>query len=129
MFKDSITGALYFGEMRIGDSLALPDEVARYESNAKTAAMDAYKAEFRAKRELTLNRITGIALAAQEALDVEMVAAVLVARQTLLDMPGHASVTTATDLTTLKTAFATRYALMVYAMPTALKTAFGKVDA
>ncbi|MES1979541.1 MAG: hypothetical protein V4451_15980 [Pseudomonadota bacterium] len=32
MFKDSITGALYFGEMRAGDSVATAGEVAAWEA-------------------------------------------------------------------------------------------------
>ncbi|MBI2725392.1 MAG: hypothetical protein HYX42_03995 [Polaromonas sp.] len=53
MFKDSQTGALYFGEMRLGDSVASAEDVATWEA-ARAPTKDTRIAALLAVRGLTL---------------------------------------------------------------------------
>lgn len=91
----------------------------------KAAALDS----FRAEREKMLNRLAGIGMAAQVGGDVPLALAITAFRQGLLDLPSHASVTGATDITALKLAIKTRYDALVKETPMAAKLAFKGVDA
>ena len=110
-------------------SLALATaELARLDANSTAAAMNAFKDQFREKREKMLNRIASIAALAKDDGDTVVWEAYKTARLTLLDMTKHETVLAATNVTALEAAFAARYAAMVADMPMALKLAFGKVD-
>lgn len=103
-------------------------ELARLDSNANRSALDACLNEFRDKREKILNRIGQIGALAKDAGDTATWDAYKVARQSLLDMTAHATVSSATTVTAMKAALAAQYAAMVSAMPLTLKVAFAKVD-
>lgn len=86
-------------------------------------------ANFRADREKMLNRLAGIGMAAQVGGDIALAAAVAAFRQGLLDLPGHTTVTAATDIEGLRLALKTRYSALLAATPTSAKLAFKGVDA
>lgn len=82
----------------------------------------------RAARELVLNRIMGIAFAADKASDAATVTACLAARTALLNITAAAGVASATDDASLKTALVAAYAAIVAAAPSNVRTAFAEFN-
>lgn len=86
-------------------------------------------AKFRADREMFLNRLAGIGVAAQFNGQTSVVASVVSVRQALLDLTSYPDVVAATDLTSLKAAMKARYTTIVIGADPALYSAFKQVDA
>lgn len=82
----------------------------------------------RAGREIALNRLAGIAFAAQMEGDASIVEACLSARRALLDITKLPSVLAATDDASLKMALMTGYAAIVAAAPSAVVAAFAEMQ-
>jgi hypothetical protein len=94
-----------------------------------TLDLTTYMAEVRALRERILNRLAGIAAAAQVAEDTTTLTAFVDARQRLLDITKAPAVAAATTAGEAKLAVKAEYALIVSACPAALRTAILTVDA
>lgn len=86
-------------------------------------------AAFRELREGYLNRLTGIALAAQVENDADTLAAALAMRRGLLDMTEAPSVLAAGTVPVLQSALKTEYAALVARVPAKLRDEFRKVGA
>ncbi len=86
-----------------------------------------FLAKIRETREVILNRISGIGFAAMVENDAVTTAAVILARQQLLDITSTPSVASAADIDTLKSAVLARYREIVAAAPIPLRYAFDKV--
>ena len=84
---------------------------------------------FRASRELYLNRLTGIGMAAQFEGREAALAAVIKVRKGLLSFTSLPSVTGATALDELKAAMKQAYAALLVGVPAEVKAAFKGVDA
>lgn len=84
--------------------------------------------KFRADRELFLNRLAGIGVAAQFNSQTAVVASVVSVRQALLDMTSDPDVVAATDLASLNAAMKARYTTIVSGADPALYSAFRQVD-
>lgn len=103
-------------------------EWAMFAAEAFAKAKAKELAKFRADRELFLNRLAGIGVAAQFNNQDAVVASVVSVRQALLDLTSDVDVVAATDINGLKTAMAARYATIVGGADPALRAAFKKVD-
>jgi hypothetical protein len=90
----------------------------------RTPVMDDYKA----RREVYLSRIVGIAWAAEQGGDTVVPAAALSFREGLLTLPDNPLLATATSADELKGAIMYLYRQLVAGMPDAAKLAFAKVD-
>lgn len=84
---------------------------------------------FRELREGYLNRLTGIALAAQVESDADTLSAALAMRRGLLDMTEAPAVLAATNLEGLQAALKSEYAALVAQVPAKLRDEFRKVGA
>lgn len=90
-----------------------------------------FMAEVRITRELILNRLAGIGMAAMIAGDAGSANAIAQARQALLDLPTCPPVLAAmatASLATLQEAVKARYKEIVAAVPLAVRTAFNQVS-
>lgn len=93
---------------------------------------DAFLAQVRATRELILNRLPGMWMAAQAAGDDATSTAIVIARQALLDITQHPDVLAAEaaeNLAALRAAVKAEYKAIATAAPEALRSAFNMVDA
>jgi len=82
----------------------------------------------KAGREIALNRLAGIAFAAQHVGDPATVDACLAARQSLLDITGLPNVKAATDDASLIAAVGAAYLAIVSACPVNIKNAFAGIQ-
>ena len=116
-----------------------PEELAELmqrRAGAAEAAVEAvrlaraeYLAEVREMREDLLNRLTGIAMAAQLQGDTTLPAAFVQARKRLLDITKVASVVNSTTAAECKAAVKAEYANIAVQAPTGLRTAFSTMGA
>lgn len=90
------------------------------QTKAKAAALG----DFRAKRLALLDVISGMGWAALVDGDSATATALATFRRGLLDLPQHATVTTATTLPELELAMAVRYKELTAALPASVKTNF-----
>lgn len=93
------------------------------------ASMVAELATFRANRELYLNRLVGIGMAAQFEDRADDLAAVMKVRKGLLALASLPSVTGAATLDELKAAMKQAYASLLVGVSAEVKAAFKGVDA
>jgi len=82
----------------------------------------------KAGREIALNRLAGIAFAAQHAGDAATVDACLAARTALLNITKLPAVVAATDDASLTAAMAAGYAAIVMAAPANVRSAFADIQ-
>jgi len=125
MFVNQENGQFYFGDMRVGDHEATPVEIATWEANYAKAEVDAKLTQVRVVREAMLNRITGIALAAQLTGDTATVDGFKTARQALLDITTGCP----TDPALVDGFILNKYSAIVAGLPQTLINAFSGVDA
>jgi hypothetical protein len=85
-------------------------------------------AQARAQREIVLNRLMGVAFAANAGGDTATVSGCLTARQALLDLTKHASIVGATSEAQLKSAYKTLYTAIVAATPAAVRTVYADIQ-
>ena len=128
MNYSSITQTLYNGDLQPGDRAATPEEISAWELSRAKAAFDAKLAAFKTSRDAMLNRLSGIAFAANLAGENATVTAFLAARQGLLDITKDLP----TEPQAAELLMAQRYMMIVAtaqaAAPT-LVSAFAAVDA
>lgn len=103
-------------------------------SQARVAArFNVYKdqqfAAMRAQREVVINRLLGIAFAADKSNDTATVQGCLTARLSLLNLTKHASILAATTEADLKAAFKAVYGGIVAACPSNIRNAFVGISA
>lgn len=103
-------------------------EAAIQQSNIPPWSPDPLLKIAKAGREIALNRLAGIAFAAQHAGDPATVDACLAARKSLLDITGIPSVKAATDDASLTAAVGAAYAAIVFACPANIKNAFAGIQ-
>lgn len=103
-------------------------EWAMFAAEAFAKAKAKELAKFRADRELFLNRLAGIGVAAQFNGMTAVVSSVVSVRQALLDLTTYPSVVEATTIDDLKIAMQVRYTTIVTSADPALYVAFKKVD-
>lgn len=107
----------YFAWLEEG---GVPDPVLRDEWAAPMLS------EFRAQREMMLNRITGIISVSSDAAVIDAGKSL---RQGLLDLPDAPAVKAAADPEALRVAIRDAYQALVTPLPIAAKIAFAKVNA
>lgn len=90
--------------------------------------MKAVLSEVRELREKILNRLAGIGFTALASGDTKTADAIIVARQSLLDITKAPSVLAATDADELKAAVLAAYRAIVMAAPASIRTAFNAVS-
>jgi hypothetical protein len=91
-----------------------------------------YLADIRKTRELILNRLTGMYMAAQASNDTATCSSILQCRQDLLDLTTYTTVAAAraaNDYEALRLAVKLRYKELAAAVPSSVRTAFLQVDA
>lgn len=142
MYYSNTTGFFYAADLRADYEAAgsWPDD-AREVSAEEEAALRTpptptfaelsaqYLASVRATREIILNRIAGVGMAALVSADMATAAAVTTARTALLNITTDAAVLAATDLDGLEAAVLAIYKAIVAAAPAGLVKAFDGVDA
>lgn len=87
-----------------------------------------FMAEVRTKREVILNRLAGIGMAALINGDTGTAAAVVATRRSLLDITTYHGVVTATTMDELRAAVATVYAAVIASTPETMRTVFNSLD-
>ena len=99
-----------------------------YEAAMVSAAKNETLSAVRSARDTCLNRLIGIAFAAQTTGDAATVAACLAARGALLNITTAPGVATATDDASLKAALVAAYAAIVLAAPANVRSAFAEFN-
>lgn len=88
-----------------------------------------FMAEVRATRELILNRLPGMWMAAQAAGDAATSSVIVNARQALLDITKRPEVLGATTMEELRAAVKAAYKSITAGVPESVRSAFNRVDA
>ncbi len=91
-------------------------------------AKDSLLSQARGQRETVLNRLMGIAFAAEKSGDSATVMACMAARQSLLDLTKHATITAAETEPQLKTAYKSLYGSIVANTPAAIRSVYADVQ-
>jgi hypothetical protein len=85
-------------------------------------------AQAKAQREIVLNRLMGVAFAANAGGDTATVSGCLTARQSLLDLTKHPSIVGATTEAQLKSAYKALYTAIVAATPAAVRSVYADIQ-
>lgn len=94
----------------------------------ESASMQEYLGTVRELREKILNRLAGIGLVAMASSDGSTLAAIIDARQKLLDITKDPGAVAAATCAALEAAIKAAYTAIVMAAPTSLRNAFDTVD-
>jgi hypothetical protein len=92
------------------------------------AAKAGLLSQARAQREIVLNRLMGIAFAAEKLGDSATVNACMTARQSLLDLTKHTTITSASNEPQIKSAYKSLYGAIVAATPAAIRSVYSDIQ-